>query len=182
MLSYKEHINDCWTEREKFWQNQEEGELVYDSCEGTTVERLEDGLRIKVQLPKTLNWMQLADQLRCEIREMRHWAWDLIRKKGLERFDQLEVIERDPTVRERFEQLAFTPQDPFLFLYFYDEQNWVMYENDNDYLFVFDLSNDNKYLGTRDQLDALHFTPNDCLCYMSSWLERWYERVNGYPE
>lgn len=181
MLSYLEHTGDCWTVREQFWENEEEGDLVYDSCEGTTAERLEDGLRIKVLLPKRLNWMQLADQLRCEVREMQLWAWGLMRK-GVSRFDQLVVIERDPAVRERFGKMAYTSQDPFLFLYFYDEKNWVMYESDDEYLFVFDLSNDNNYMGAAHQVDALHFTPHDCLSYISSWLERWYDRVNGYNE
>jgi len=176
MLKYKEHANDCWTERVQFFHNDREGDLVYDSTEGTTVERTDEGLRIKVQLPKCLNWLELADMLSCEVRVLSHWAHEKHRKK-IEIAD-LEVIERDPEFEKRRDEMFYTDQDPFLFLYFYDEKSWVMYENDEDYLFVFDLANDNNYM-LAEGMDGLFYTPHDCLCGVYSWLQRWYYRVNG---
>lgn len=179
MLSYKDHTQDCWTQREQFFYNDPEGDLVYDSGECTTVERLEDGLRIKVRIDKSLNWREMADVLRCEVLVMKKWA-EKLRRQQLT-FADMEVIERDPDEMKRWKELSYTDQSPYLYLYFYDELNWVMYENDDEYLFVFDFSFDNIYLGAKG-MEGLSFTPWDCLCGVTSWLCRWYDRVNGYQE
>jgi len=179
MLSYKDHTKDCWTERQTFYNNLPEGDLVYDSLEGTTVERLEDGLRIKVQLLKDTNWLQLADQLSCEVHVLTDWARQLRRKKIT--FDQMEVLERDQEKVDEIYRQFQTEADPTLYMYFYDDTNWVIYDNDHFYLFVFDLSFDNNYLGASG-MEGLSFTPHDCLCGVYSWLRRWYHRVTGYQE
>ena len=183
MLSYKDkEAERCWTERQRFFHNAEEGDLIYDSGDGTTVERLEDGLRIKVVLSKYQNWRQLADMLRCEVRALGDWAWDLGARGHIEQMEDLEVVERDPMEQRRREDLEFADNDPYDFMYFYDDHHWVVYENDDEYLFLFDLSQDNCYMGTDNLIDALNFTPDDCLGYLISWLGRWFLRVNGYPE
>lgn len=172
MLNYNEHYNDCWTERETFFRNEPEGDLIYDSCEGTTAERTAEGVRIKVTVSKRLNWMQVANRLSCELIVMSNWAFEQMRQG--KRIADLEVLERTP------EAESYDPDaDPLL--YFYSVQHWVMYENDDAYLFVFDLARDNSYLGSED-IDGLQFTPRDCLSGIYSWLKRWYDRVNGYPE
>lgn len=178
MLKYSEHTKDCWTERESFYHDDPLGDLVYDSCEGTTIERTDEGLRIKVHISKFMNWLQIADTLSCEVRVMKNWAFKLKCKKVT--IPELEVLERDPEEMERWRK-AYGDNDPYLYLYFYDELNWVIYENDEEYLFVFDLTYDNNYLGA-EGMDALSFTPHDCLCGVYSWLRRWYDRVNGYPQ
>lgn len=179
MLKYKEHTEDCWTERETFYHDDPIGDLVYDSLEGTTIERTDEGLRIKVRISKMENWLQAADLLSCEVRIISDWAHKLRRAKKT--FADLEVLERDPEIEQLRERLYYKDNDTFLYMYFYDELNWVMYDNDDEYLFMFDLTYDNNYLMATG-MDALGFTPYDCLCGVCSWMRRWYDRVNGYPE
>jgi len=167
---------------EQFYHDLPEGDLLYESDNFTTVERLEDRLIIKVYGSKYENWKQLADFLRCETRLIHDWGWELMRKR-LKDWSEIDTIKRN----ERFDKArldnyhAMKGDDPYLYMYFHDDKNWVMYEGPEEYLFIYELHT-HDYDLSRNDIDALEFNPNDEVEHIYWFLMQWHDRVNGYPD
>lgn len=176
--------NECRTKREQFYRNEPEGDIIYEGFDlMTTIERTDDLLVIKVILPKSIDWMALADQLWCEVSAIARWAWDLMRREKLTSFDGIEPIQTlDDATEAYWKNLSDEERDEDLYLYFTDDYNWVMYENQDSYLFRYDLHKDDRRMGVHDEVDAMFFWPEDDLGAMVGFLRRWYHRVTGYTE
>lgn len=177
-LQMNKNNNDCWTTRQDCYYDAPEGDLIFDSEMGLVVERTEAGIRIKEKFPKTQNWHNMADELGYEIRWFTHWMQELKMKQGYTNFSQIPTRERKP----KNDETATPGTAPTPYLYFHDEKNWVMYEGDTDYLFLFEVSRENRYLGSLNEMDCLSFAPQDCLTDLLAFLNSWFERVNGYPK
>ncbi len=173
--------NEFITTRKNIYRDEALGDLIYhDQC-STTVERTEDRIIIKVLLEKEQNWLQLADQLFASVAVMSNWVWDRICQDHVEYFSELPALKRDEWEEEQRMKALFTPTDPWNYLYFHSTSNWVIYENDMDYLFLYEMEIKDSYpLGIDHQLDALHFWPQDDLGMVTIFLRSWHDRVNGY--
>ena len=146
------------TTRTKTYRDNREGDLVYQYG-NTSIERTDDHIIIKVMAEKHQNWLQLADFLNCAVTMVKS--------------SELNIIERDAEW-EAFRDEEFAHADnpdvgcTFDYRYFYDIRNWVMYENDFHYLFVYETEN-------------IDNAPED-LKAMLDFLTSWYYRVTGTDE
>lgn len=175
--------NECLTKREQFYHNEPEGDIIYEGFDMmTTIERTDDQLVIKVLLPKKIDWLALSDQLWCEVRAISSWAWDLMHRERLTSFDSIEPIQTLESTEEAYWKLSDKERQDDLYLYFTDDYNWVMYENDEFYLFRYDLHKDDHRLLVRNEVEAMHFWPKDDVGAMVGFLRRWYYRVTGDSE
>ncbi len=174
---------ECLTKREQFYHNEPEGDIIYEGFDlMTTIERTDDLLVIKVILSKNIDWMALADQLRCEVKAINRWAWDLMHRERITNFEGIKPIQTFDDANEAYWSLSDKERENDLYLYFTDDYNWVMYENQDSYLFRYDLHKDDRRLGVTNEVDAMHFWPWDDLGAILGFLQRWYYRVTGYAE
>lgn len=170
---------ECLTKREQFYQNEPEGDIIYDGEDYmTTIERTEDLLIIKVLLSKDIDWLSLADQLSCEVRAIAQWASNMKMQK-VTNYEAIEPIRTWQELNQHYWSMSQEELDEDKYLYFYDTYNWVMYECQDGYLFRYDLHKDDRRLGVDDEVDAMRFWPWDDLGAMISFLRRWYYRVTG---
>lgn len=175
------------TTRTRSYRDEAEGTLLYDDEGMLTVERTEDKMIFKMSTDKHQNWLQVADELWCAVRMVDDWLTYSWMKEGKENFADLEEIGRDPEWEEfrqkEYEKYINHGDDAFLYLYFYDTYNWVLYENDEQYLFLYEMPIQESYeLVGKHQVEAFAFWLNDDVAMMLHFLKSWYHRVNGYPE
>lgn len=172
---------DFVTRRKQIFRDEAEGDLLYDDCL-TTVERTDDRIIVKVRVGKYQNWLQLADEFWCSLVVMDGWAfgeWSA----GRQKIAEVESIERNEVFENHRIDMLLDDHDPFLYSYFHSVQNWVMYESDDEYLFLYELEIKDMYcLAITSQTEALHFWPKDDAAYLTDFLRAWYYRANGYPE
>lgn len=175
------------TRRVKVFKDKREGDLVYQYG-GTSVERTEDHIIIKVMAPRHENWLQLADFMDCAVIGINNWGYDKMKEEDIWDFAQLPVQKRDAEFERFRDEDAKFAEDPeigsaFDYKYFYDIQNWVMYENELQYLFVYEMEFKDVYNnGIESQVDALAFWAHEDLKTMLEFLRAWYYRVNGVEE
>lgn len=179
--------NEIVTTRTKTYRDCCEGELLYQYG-FTSIECTTDRIIIKVKVEKHQNWLQIADSVNCAVIMINNWAYDRLHRDGIQNFASLPVIEREAEWESLRQEEFVHADDPdlgcsFDYRYFYDIQNWVMYENDYFYLYVYEMEVKDIYNnGIESQVDALAFwTPED-LKSMLEFLRAWYYRVTGVDE
>lgn len=174
---------ECFTTRELTYRDEMEGELVYESEFGTTtVERTDERMIVKVRISKFQNFMQTADELWCELKLLSNWLWEK-EKARLTDISQLEALPRDEEACKYRIDMWRDDRDPYLYMYFHSDYNWVIYENDEQYLFLYEMPITDKYeLGISEQIAALGFWTKDDAGAIVDFLRSWYERVNGFSE
>lgn len=169
------------TTKKPVYRDEAEGDLLYDDG-NTTVERTDDRMIVKVRVGKFQNWMQLADEFRCSVAMQSRWAMEH-RKDDKEKIAELPAIVRDEVFEERRNEMRIDNSDPFLYVYFHSSYNWVIYEGETEYLFLYEMEIKDMYaLAIPDQIEALYFWPKDDAGAITDFLRSWYYRVNGYPE
>lgn len=171
-----------FTTRELTYRDEALGDLVYKSAFGTTVERSKDRVSVKVYVDKYQNWMETADDLWCEIRLLSNFLHEL-RRKRLKDFAEMDALPRDEEEEKKRDDAWMRDNDPYLYVYFHSTYNWVMYENDNQYMFLYEMPIQDMYeLAITHQIEALDFWTRDDAGMILSFLRGWYHRANGYCE
>lgn len=172
-----------FTTKKLTYREEMEGELVYESDFGTTVERTDEKMIVKVYADKYQNFMQTADDLWCELCLLSNWLWEREREDKFSDIGHLPALPRDEEEREHRNDMWYNERDPYLYMYFHSTYNWVMYENEEQYLFLYEMPITNMYeLAITRQLEALRFWTKDDAGMMIAFLRSWYERANGYAD
>lgn len=175
------NIEKCLTLREQFHHERPEGEAIYESnSKATRVERSEDRLVIKVWIDKGTPWDVLESKLSEEVRQVQQWAYEM-RCCGLDIVSDDVVIESIDEIIEQRKQIKFDEgYDPWLYQYFNDLQHWVMYENDELYLFRYDVPYESRRVQSAKSVSmAIERHIMDDLWSTRRFLVRWFKRVNG---
>lgn len=171
---------EFFTRRELTLRNEAEGELVYESELETTIECTPEKAIIKVFISKYQNYMATADDLWCEVLLACQWL-STQTVAGRKDFSDLVPIKRNEVLEKNRDEMYLRDDDPFLYMYFHSAQNWVVYENDDEYMFLYELPVQDMYeLGIKGQISALQFWAKDDVGSVTSFLRSWFERVNGF--
>lgn len=169
------------------YRDEAEGALLYDDMGISTVERTDEKMIVKIYIEKHQNWLQVADELWCAVRVLKSWLNDLSRKQGMKHFADLPETERNQEWEqhreESYKNYYEKGIDDFLYVYFYDTYNWVLYENEELYMFLYEMpiQNDNEFV-YKHQVENFAYWLDDDVAMMLHFLKSWYHRVNGYPE
>lgn len=173
-------LKRIFTTRNLTYRDELEGDLVYDSGTGTTVERTKEKMIVKVRIDKFQNLMQTADDLWAEVNMMCNWLWEA-QRKNLTDFAQLPELARDEEEEEARNEAWMSPADPYLYLIMHAEGEWVIYESDFEYLFLYELPVQKMYdLCFDRQTEALAFWTKDDVTDVTDYLRTWYARANGF--
>lgn len=143
-----------------------EGLLYYSSEGGTTMELADEKLLVKFRASKFTNWMTLSEILFDEMAKLSEWGFQQVEN---------EVKSMKPIGREKRRQDTYLP-------FFEDEEGWVMYANDDSYLFVYEVDfSQQPQVSSATDFAAICYLPMDALGNMTTFLHEWYLRTNGYP-
>lgn len=171
-----------FTTQELTYRDEAMGDLVYRSEVGTTVERSDDRVTVKVYVDKYQNWMETADNLWSELLQLSQWLLGLERN-GLKDFAEMETLQRDEDEEKERDDAWRRDDDPYLYLYLHSTYNWVMYENQDQYMFLYEMPIKDMYeLAITRQIEALDFWARDDAGMILSFLRGWYHRANGFCE
>lgn len=172
--------NEFITTRERIYHAEVRGDVIYDA-DFASVERTEDRIIIQMRLDMLQNWLQLCDQMWCAMFCLSEWARKKMKEDKNMKFADIKPILTLERYQESSEEVSIDGDVNF-FYYFHSDNNWVMYENENEYLFLYEMEIKDHYdMGIDSQIEALSFFPSDHMGGISDFLHSWFYRVNGYP-
>lgn len=154
-------------EKRQVYMDSSEGLLYYASEGGTTMELAGEKLLVKYRASKFIDWKTLSDMLFKEMSDLAEWGFRQMENK---------VESLSPIGREKRRQDAYLP-------FFIDDEGWVMYANDDSYLFVYEVDfSEQPQVSSATDFASICYLPMDALGNMTTFLTEWYMRTHGYPE